>query len=904
MCLSRVWVGCALVLAMAWGAAAEPALNPRHRELSQAWRKLPVPPITPYTGPFGGEARAFVGSIKDIQKTHPDVFKSYWDWKREGTYDPAKDPRPINLEHEKAMLEDWRRMGYNTAYKGNYWTFRSGRWLKAQGLLGAIDQTSWGVRGEPALTCDGKPWKRYPEACGSFFHPANFEAGVTALHNMAVHHGDLDLLNVGGYAVTSSWDEVGMRTRSTIDYRPEAVAEYHRFLKDVWFQDASPDEDTNGDGRTYNAFTGESATSWGQVVPPKLSPRFYRTPQPTDEKWQRPGAFKLWVDFHRYYTFEFFRRVNEAASKQAGRNIECYPFPQAFIVWPGMDAHWGMSVYWNARLNPIITVEQCWPESPAMALNYAQTDRLARKFANVVVGWSWFWFGDEARDMYDGPGDLERALARMMGHTVDGIHHWLYSPQYRGRHRKQRLQLATWHNFLGKHYASFLSRSAPPPAQVALLLPDYSGYFYRMFQYPKADYAYTAQGLLEAQIPFEIVAEEELELDPDALKSYKALYVVGAEWTTPAIRRRIRAFIDRGGVVFANVDSLSLDIPTGRRTDFLAKTFGIRIERKHKNPFCPTAQTPEEETWAAELQSGPVQFQGQDLHTAGKLPKLWKQEEGKAVRDEAEWAKLDALMAKMPAKGRGGIEQAAIDMRTPPRIAYAEGLGPKDGLTTYGEVVTGKVVDGKAIARYGKEVCGVETERTVWLGTRPGLGLHALAPRLSLSRPTEPGNPFVAAAGSEEARRPYVDLIAHAARKAGVRPVVSATRGGRVASNIEVLPRADADGNLMVILVNHAAADAACQVAIDGSHGLPKGAVAWDVLRAKPIEAPCDGRFEVAVPPWRVAVVFVGTEAALKPVREAQAKLDAMDLSVPQYFRDRPALNEKPWGGTPVPPIK
>ncbi len=875
-------------------------LSPRRLEIERAWRALPVPPITPYSGPFGPEARAFIGKL-----TGP-LQAAFCDWERKGTYDPDKDPRPINHKYEAAVLEDWRRMGYNTAYKGNYWTYRSGRWLKKQGLLGAIDQTLWAAKGDPPLGYDGTPGRRYNESCGSFFVKKNFDAGVTAVANMAIHHGEKDLLKVGDYYITSSWDEIGIRTRTMIDYRPEAIDEYRGYLQHVWFQDNSPGEDTNKDGRTYNQFTGERLREWSQVRPPKLSRKYFNGLKPGDEKWTRPGAYKLWVDFHRYYTFEFFRRINDAATKKAGKKIECYPFPQAFIVWPGADYAHGMSVYWNARLNPIVTIMQCWPDNPAMLLHYAQMDRLARKFHNIVIGWGWFYFADEAGDQYDGPGDLERALARMLGHRVDGLHHWLYSPQYRGRHRGQRRQMAYWHNFLGKQYATFLARSAPPPAQVALLIPDYTGYFYRVFHYPKTDYAYTAAALSEAQIPFEIVSEEEIDLDPQTLAPYRALYVVGSEWTTPTIRKRIQEFIARGGTVFANVDSLSLDIPTGKRIDFLENTFGIALSHKYKNPFYPSAQNAEEEVWAAPLVvwRGPLSFQGHYLHNRGALSPLWKQQGGKVVRNEEQWRKVDAIMAKMPKTGRGGLPQSAIDMRNPPVVKYAKSVGPKRGLVAYGEINVGRVRKGKAIAWYKGQVCGVETERTVWLGTRPGVSLHAIAPRLSLSRPTEPCNPYPVEVSPKYAtHKPYVDLLAYAARKAGVRPLVRITLGRETPYNLEVLPRVDAEGNMMVIVVNHDDTDAVYDVQIDPRYvaqKLPKKSTAWNALEGKLIERKTDGRFKLAVPPFRPAVFFVGSQEVLEPIQKAQASLAAMDLSVPQYFLDRPELNEPLWD-TPIP---
>lgn len=523
------------------------------------------------------------------------------------------------------------------------------------------------------------------------------------------------------------------------------------------------------------------------------------------------------------------------------------------------------------------------------------------------MGWSWFFFGDEAQDMYDGEGDIERALARMMGHTADGIHHWLYSPLYRSRHPKQRQQLAYWHNFLGMHYSTFLARSAPPQAEVALLLPDWSGYFYRIYNYPKMDYAYTAEALTEAQIPYEILAEEELELEEDVLKRFKVLYVVGSEWTTPTIRRRIEKFIAAGGHVFANGDSLSLDIPSGKRTDFLADSFGAGLNRKYKVPYYPTVETAEEETWSAGLTgaASPLTFQLHTVHKPHVYSGLWQEVGGKAVPNQEAWKKVDAMMAGMPRKGRGDMPQSPLDLRTLPKIDFAGQLAPQP-LESHHEIVTAKVVRGKPIAWYQKNVCGIETERTVWLGFRPGMSLHALAPRMSMSRTMEPCNPFLATVSNDYAtHKGYVDLLAYAARRAGVHPLVTLRNKGEVPCNLEVLPRVDRKGNLLVVVANHDRTQTSYDVTVDPaslrSKSIAPGAVAWDVLRAKALNQSAPGKFRLEVPAFRVAVFFLGSAEVLEPVKTAQARLDALDLGVPEYFQKHPELNKDPFN-TPIPP--
>jgi len=392
--------------------------------------------------------------------------------------------------------------------------------------------------------------------------------------------------------------------------------------------------------------------------------------------------------------------------------------------------------------------------------------------------------------------------------------------------------------------------------------------------------------LAAAQIPFAIITEEEVELEPDALKPFKAVYVIGSEWSTPTLRERLADYVAGGGTLCANVDSLSLDITTGARTDFLEKVCGVRLTHKHKSSFRPSMQTPEERAWAAQVAL--PQFQGTNVHETES--KLWKREGDKWMADADAWAKLDASLAGMPKAARGGIPQSVLDMRKPPVIRYAEQLGGGTA-SSYGDVCTAEALRGKPVAWYGDKVCAIETERTVWLGDRPGVSIHAIFPRLDLSRGCEPVNPFLTRGSDDyEKFRPHVRVLARAADKAGVRRLVTLTRDGQFPCNLEVLPRLDAAGTLMAVVVNHDGTDAAYDVTIAPEHmakpGL-KNAEAWDMLREQVLEAPTDGRFTLKVEPWRAAVFMVGTAEALAKIKEAQSKLNAMDLSVPAYFATR-----------------
>ena len=946
------------------------------KQLYENWKKLQEPPITPYDGPFGPNARAFPdrsehkyiaankGKLTEAQIANLKAISDYRHTAENGVYDPALDPRPINTEYEKAILEDWRRMGYNCAYKGNSFTYMVGSFLKKNGMLGAIDQTLWGTNKNPPLQFDGKEGRRQREACGSFFSPESYAAGVETIFGMGHHYGH-HLFRVGDHRLTCSWDEVGMRTRAQMDYSHGMKQEFQKFLKEVWFQDAAPGKDTNKDGRTYNGFTGQKIGKWEDVVPIYLSldwaqPKWTNSGQEFSAMkevdsvmFREPARYKLLIDFHRYFTFEFFNRINNESTARmnaAGTigRVSCYPFTQHFIIWPGANQRHGNSFYWYHRLSPVVNVEHCWPEAPVMNLNYAITDRLSKRYKNPVMGWIWFYFGQEGWDMYNGPHDIDRAMARMMGHAVDGTHHWLYSPRYRGRDQKQRLQIAYWQNFLKAHYATILAKSEPVTPEVALLMPDTTGYFYRYFQYPKQDFGWTADAFQHLQYPFHLLTEEELELGETNLSDYKVLYVVSSEWSTPTIRKKIEEFIETGGTVFANVDSLTLDVSSGKRIDFLEKNFGVKLLRKNKNGFYPSTQSPEEAEWALPFDQwgGPFKVQGHSVHKLddprawarlykrtekkflldkdGKpkraIPpnqgirgggdslrdpsyKLIRDKDGNLVRDEEVWKQLDERMSKMP-KQVFGLEQSPLDMRNPPVIKYGEKVTSSEPAITWSEVDEAQAVGkGAPIAWWGDKVVGIETDRTVWFGTKEGMSIHALSNRMEAHRGTEPCNPFPSEIPDNyEAFRPYSEALGYAARKAGVTRSVTLLLNGKLPMNIEVLPRVAPDGTVLVVVISHDKTEGTYEVTVDpGLVG--KGFEAWSLLDEKTLEASTDGKFTLKVPSWGVTVFALGKPNALQPIKVAQSQLNKMDMSVPEYFTKRPELNEYEWG-TPVPPIK
>ena len=108
----------------------------------------------------------------------------------------------------------------------------------------------------------------------------------------------------------------------------------------------------------------------------------------------------------------------------------------------------------------------------------------------------------------------------------------------------------------------------------------------------------------------------------------------------------------------------------------------------------------------------------------------------------------------------------------------------------------------------------------------------------------------------------------------------------------------------MVVVINHDKTQTTYDVTVDPTtlrtRKIDADAVAWDLLRARPLKQNGPGKFRLEVPPLRVSVFFLGSEQVLGPMKVAQAKLDAMDFSVPAYFKERPELNKDLYN-TPIP---
>jgi len=118
--MRRIVLLCCLITSLGLSTAGAQQVEPWRVQLYENWKKLKEPPITPYEGPFGGEPRAFpdrdqafITANKDkLTEAQVNNLRARHDYRKtapDGVYDPAKDPRPINREYDRAILDDWNR---------------------------------------------------------------------------------------------------------------------------------------------------------------------------------------------------------------------------------------------------------------------------------------------------------------------------------------------------------------------------------------------------------------------------------------------------------------------------------------------------------------------------------------------------------------------------------------------------------------------------------------------------------------------------------------------------------------------------------------------------------------------------------------------------------------------------
>jgi len=743
-----------------------------------------------------------------------------------------------NEELLQAVVEDHKRCGFNGIQKGFYYGDR----LPFATLL-----TVYGGYRVPHYYLDrkGKKATRWVHF-GDLHAPQNVDSTVAYIRKCVDEQA---LCKLGGRYVAITGDEVDLhyskiRLTQVSEHRDAAWREYLQ----AHFGDDLPTEDTNRDGRTYANESVQSAQTWEEARVPRFEDRF-----------REPYVWLAFRDFFCDSFYDFFRRVEDRV------NAEGVPFVfgmsgHASIMWPSGPANMGGANYWlQATRDRIFTQEAChvrWPW--LMALAYAPLDRLSQKYRKPVFGWSWFWPLIREEDGIGGyrPEEVERAFAQIFGHEVHGLLYWVYNVSFL-RNQPHMQTIAFWHHWFRKHWA-FLKASHPPKPQVALLKPLTTGRFYGNYQYPKQDYGWTVQALLDLQVPFTVITEEEVRRF--GVGDYKALLVVSAERVPRDVSKAIEAYLDRGGMVFADCDSFAMD-EAGRPADLLARRFGVRLARKHKTWFLSGKLSLEEEAWCQAMKGGQP--------------------------------------AVCPPKTPYGIPQKARDMANPRKIAMAIPWAAKR-LSTYHDVATAQPVDGaRVLAHFDGEAAAIETPRTLWVGSRPGGHICATYPRSRFVHTGEPVAPYWPdGVSSAYQRAGYVDFYRRICEKAGVQRPATVLRDDRLARNINVFVRVhEKTGGFLLILIDTDLEVTGAPDTYRVQCPLAKpNFQAWDLTANRSLRWVTSGVVDVRVPEHRAKYIVVAPAPQIAEMARVQSDLMALDLA-PKPF----PLGER--GGPKEPPL-
>lgn len=830
------------------------------------WRESRTPRLELWTAP-ASEVISVMAASRDVpfppDRELPSLLPA---WRKLKTVPILQYFWPrTNDETRDAWLTDYLEMGFTGTYKSDGDPPHGGRLFLEGGMHGFMPQSAFANRGEPVLGPDGTPapfpivprLKRRHPYCNSIFSPRNREAYYAYLIRFSRDYGLDNLFRVGDTVVLSSWDETGLYSRKFMEYGYTAKEEFAAYLRDVAFGDTHPNRDSNRDGRTLNRDTGLSIEDWASVPLPRR-----------DERFDRPGLWRHFVDFHGYYTYRFFRRGSLVLSKAFRREAELFPFSHATAKWVGRSSQIGLDLYWQSKLNRILTVEDCQADYPGSNIHYAFTDQLSRRYGLPVMGWSWWW--PEPERSTD-PLEFGRALSRAMGHNCHGLNFWVYGESW-AKKPAARAACAHWHRVFQAHW-DFLRNATVPRPPVAIVRSRNTANMYPGWEYPKIDHGWTVAALTEAHIPFEIIAGNQVEFEPDILGDYKVLLIPTATWESPRLRSAIASFLERGGYVFTNGDSFMLDNVTGQTTDFLTHHFAISPTRKHKGLFAPTYDTRAEYEWARDQAS---KWQTPKWDGAPHEPPFVM----KPLRIED--SGLATLRDSLPGTSGTGLSQHLLDPRKPHLITSQAGGLPSPH-RTFHDVITGEVQSGgTAVATYEGKVCAVETARTLWTGFRPGFDHACIFPLKLMRKWGEPVWPFHRTLSRDGAGRAAPrQWITRIVKKAGIKPWLDVSFAGKRSPHIEILPRRDDHGNALIFVINHEDQAGTYQLA---GELLAKSEALCEVRSGTRLERREDGKVSLAIPTFDVAIIAAGVKpfvaARLAAHQAIGAQVKPMPLSV------------------------
>lgn len=729
-------------------------------------------------------------------------------------------PKNASPEMRTECYRDYRAMGITGIYKVDKEPSIGGELFLKDKLHGFMYATPFSNAGDKVLGADGNPasflhnrdhiWRR------SMFSPKNRLKYWTSAAETAEKYGSDKLFQAEGTIVMSSWDETGLYSREAMEYGYDAKERFDKYLKEIG------------------------------AAPQTNLPVFA-------DRYKNPGPWRLWIDFHAYYTNLFFREAGRSIGEKLGHDVELFPFAHATMKWPGASSARGLDAYRQARTHRILTVEDCQADYPGSTIAYSLTDQLSRRYGRPVIGWSWFW---PQSDRSNDPDEAGRSLARAMGHNVHGLLFWVYTEKW-GEKPAMRASVAYWHKLFNAHWP-FLRQAWITSPKVAVLYPRNTGNMYYNWDYPKTDYGWTIQALTETHVPFEVVTDNQIEAEPEVLNDYKVLIIPSAAWEGEKFLAAVKEFVKKGGFVMADGDSLSLSVETGKPTTFLKDVFSVQPGKKSKGIFFPTYDDTSEHAW--------VKDKTQSWQMAKWQPKTTGEEsdlQGRCeplVMDDSQFADLAAALPKLSGTG---LPQSLLDPRIKHIIKGEADWNPPAEHRTFHDIVTGiPLPNGKIVARFGGEACAIETAQTLWLGFRPGFDHACVFPLREMAKWGEQVWPFdktlSADAKSCSSSRNWISRILD---KAGIKPEFDITYDGQPCPWLEVLKRGDRNGDALLFLIDHEGHAGKYKL-----KGLQTAAV--DLMSGKTLQSANDGSVEIDIPAKQVVMLAIGT----KQFREERLK--------------------------------
>jgi|GEM_PF-3200609 len=786
--------------------------------------------------PFDAAHAADKASLRDQMRAreYPPIFEYVW-------------RKEVNDELTEDRLEDWRRMGF-TGFQKTHTTlggrhFTDGEIVTLTGHVNANPQY---------LLDDNGKEVSVRTIYGDLAHPDTPGLQADWLVEKIRKEGD-NLFKIGDTQVVLTGDEydrpygVGEARVGFFRYAGENhLAAWRDFLRQEYGD--TPETRSKRSGRSYNEDAATAVNDWSEVPRPEFTERF-----------EQP---RLW-DVYRRFLVElnhgFFDKVKHEAAER-GQNIAMGINSHGSVFYPGgPPSAIGGDPFIQGRRGDLLVNEAVSQDWPTSAIAYAFFNRYSREYDKPVLAYSWFWPGSRngvSQQFMEGNAVVDRFFARTLPNDVHGLLYWTYANNTRNFPEVERI--AFWHQWYREHWP-MLRDSRPVSAQAALFFPNRTADFYLPYKYPKKEFSFSAQALIDLQVPFTCIGEYELE-QGKGLDGVKLLIVAGAERVSAEAAKVIEKFLADGGVVLSTCDSLAVDI-AGAPLGLLEKHFAVKPAHKYKRRGEESALSLAEEAWT-------------------------KGEAGATLPDRTPY----------------GAAQSPFDIENPQWIDLEGKQWSLPRLRTVNEFVTADALHGgKVLGTYRGKPVIVETDHTLWMGTRAGADLAAATSRDFMNEMAEPiPEDWPRLAESIGGRAPYTEIFERAVDKAGIRRVAGVFHPeGRRAHRIETGVRELDGGGLLVILSDRDIKNPSDKVAlpyvlrVDADNAAYS---AWDLLEGRMLKRDGKDGYLVEVPVHRAAYIVIAPEKTITAAAKRQARVNAMDHA-PKPWRHGPR------GGPKEPPV-